>query len=844
LLSKLTSGISNEDPFYDKSIVEDLECIEDLARRTEYDKIIGQNNSGNSIVNVTSKIKGIQSNNTKSEALTNYVSLGNFILAVIGSHVAYSGSFDEIQIVSYTLNNNAGLAANSNISSLLIDKDKLTDYIYQLFQNGAQYTLENLLMQVIKKFATTRFCVNYGLSDFYELDKNNNVVPKEGKSDKSKIKFEVDINERIRKIHEYRKKQLRLENDKFFPEIKFVLPKIKLLFDSVTRSSGTESILRISIIDQHDNPFESTTQIMNKVYEKGVPSAIYDINKRLITLKSLAKDKKDIKKEKAKFIEENKKIIDMLEKKGILIKNDNGDYILDSLTPQDNFASSIKNSLKTIMPSVTYGTNNSAVLEASISTINEAKLNTVYITRPDRNLAPIKSKVSYKQDLPLRILPSQVNMTIFGCPFISFAQYLFLDFETNTTIDNQYIVTGLKHDITPGKFTTSLTLSYGDAYGKYETIVDTLNRTLKEIETGEVEVPNSKQVYSGVDIVKNTSIILDETESLDLTTSDPMNKYNSEALQKLGWADNSIPINSQNNNLSTFNIRISGLDNYKIRKYNVGSSDVAFYKVTPEIEFTNKLHLKFSNFHYYINNNDKSKNKVMYIDIFKKFKTVIPNSDFAKTTFNRTIEEKEFSYFSFPGNMMFSPKKENDDYTFSNTNKIANLFQNYSNTSASLFSKEESFLTDLIVKNKSHFYDLENLLNKKYIKLTVKNHDSNDNTTMKAEIIDFIELLNDDIDNAYSDKINAIIQKINYEYKKHTKIKPIFHPQYSKDVKDKNNYILESAIFNNRAEKKDFKISFNIRSDKKTKVVKINGKKTNVYHRFTININIEKFRVN
>ena len=89
--------------------------------------------------------------------------------------------------------------------------------------------------------------------------------------------------------------------------------------------------------------------------------------------------------------------------------------------------------------------------------------------------------------MPLRVMPQQANITIFGCPFVNFAQYMFLDFETGTTVDNQYAITGVKHDFSPGKFTTSLTLSYGDIYGKYENVVDSLSKALSEQRKANIE---------------------------------------------------------------------------------------------------------------------------------------------------------------------------------------------------------------------------------------------------------------------------------------------------------------------------------------------------------------------
>ena len=140
----------------------------------------------------------------------------------------------------------------------------------------------------------------------------------------------------------------------------------------------------------------------------------------------------------------------------------------------------VKETYKKIMPTLTYGTQNSAILNASFQTINEGRLSTVFITRSDRELETRQDDESNaikigSKDLPLRVLPSKVDLTTFGCPVINFAQSLFFDFGTGTTIDNLYNVTGIKHSISQGKFESGLTLQYGDIYGKFESRIVTVD---------------------------------------------------------------------------------------------------------------------------------------------------------------------------------------------------------------------------------------------------------------------------------------------------------------------------------------------------------------------------------
>ena len=84
-------------------------------------------------------------------------------------------------------------------------------------------------------------------------------------------------------------------------------------------------------------------------------------------------------------------------------------------------------------------------------------------------------------NLPLLIIPVEATITTLGCPLITPQQMFFIDFNTGTTIDNMYVVTGLQHIISDGKFDTILKLSFYDAYGKYRTAQDVLTYLKKEL---------------------------------------------------------------------------------------------------------------------------------------------------------------------------------------------------------------------------------------------------------------------------------------------------------------------------------------------------------------------------
>ena len=119
------------------------------------------------------------------------------------------------------------------------------------------------------------------------------------------------------------------------------------------------------------------------------------------------------------------------------------------------------------MPSIIYGSSNSAVISADVSSMNNPKLASINMMRSGMGGGEGPQGVR-DAGLPLQTAPVSLSLTTYGCPLISFGQQFFVDFGTGTTIDNLYNVTGIKHSISQGKFESGLTLQYGDIYGKFE----------------------------------------------------------------------------------------------------------------------------------------------------------------------------------------------------------------------------------------------------------------------------------------------------------------------------------------------------------------------------------------
>ena len=74
--------------------------------------------------------------------------------------------------------------------------------------------------------------------------------------------------------------------------------------------------------------------------------------------------------------------------------------------------------------------------------------------------------------LPMTIKPVELSLDIFGCPFINFGQQFFVDFQTNTTIDDIYAVSGVSHSMSPGEFKSQIKLMPLNKLGQFRSMVD------------------------------------------------------------------------------------------------------------------------------------------------------------------------------------------------------------------------------------------------------------------------------------------------------------------------------------------------------------------------------------
>lgn len=128
----------------------------------------------------------------------------------------------------------------------------------------------------------------------------------------------------------------------------------------------------------------------------------------------------------------------------------------------------VKDLISKSVPTITYGSNGTTIKSANLASKNEPLLSTVNMIRTQTVTNKAAPNGSGEGGIPLRVIPATLSLTTLGCPLACMGQLYFCDFQTGSTLDNLYIVTGITHVLVEGKFETTWTLGFADGYGRFE----------------------------------------------------------------------------------------------------------------------------------------------------------------------------------------------------------------------------------------------------------------------------------------------------------------------------------------------------------------------------------------
>lgn len=335
-----------------------------------------------------------------------------------------SDSKVDLQLMFYSFNQQAGAVAGTNIGEFPVEMqvfiDQWRDHIAK--RGTENITIEEFVGVLSDATVNDVRSVGYGLRSFYTYDSKAGFV-----EDPTAVGKRESRDAELLGKHGVFKK-----------------PVIDIFIESAPTKNNTR-VMRIHVYDKQSHPYRSAGAFLRA---SDGSSTFYEVTR-----------------EKLKRAAENADA-----NNATLIKELASQIISDSRGVRQidgSSNSSLKTAIAMTVPTLVYGTNCSSITSANLSSQHEALLSTVQMLRAGKknNTQPNGAGTG---GLPLRIIPSQLQLSTLGCSLIQLAQLWFIDFMTGTTIDNIYIVTQLQHSIAPGKFESQVTFGYADAYGALE----------------------------------------------------------------------------------------------------------------------------------------------------------------------------------------------------------------------------------------------------------------------------------------------------------------------------------------------------------------------------------------
>lgn len=418
--------------------------------------------------------------NTNINGVNNkLVSFGKLFTVFAGQLIMSVPCIDELQVYFHQFNDRAGTAAGTNIAEFPIDMPTFLDqYREHIERKGSErITLEEFLQLVIQAQVDDMRAVAYGFRSFYDPPFANAEAKLNSKKEGD---FESAVSNVDGKgpfvkpvIEMYVETVFRSDNGRNVDLLKQF--ERRATSESATASAANSGrngdltrIMRIHVFDKTVNPYKLQAKLLRS--DVGGNPSYYEVPSDIVN-KSTP--------------DQNRLLQLQFARGGAVALQDNGtvNVLLENGFSNDD----VKRLVAKSMPTIVYGTNASSVINANLASKQDPLLAATQMLgnksgRPSVN-QPNGGGIG---GMPLRIVPASMQMHTLGCPLLNFAQLFFVDFNTGTTADNLYGITGLTHTISPGKFETQLTFTYYDAYGRYENL-PTLTDFIKQL-----EVPQSK----------------------------------------------------------------------------------------------------------------------------------------------------------------------------------------------------------------------------------------------------------------------------------------------------------------------------------------------------------------
>ena len=419
-----------------------------------------------------------------------HVSFGKILLHFLAEPIRSTGRFQDIQLIFYPMNEYAMWARGLNIGQYPINKEVFEELLLKELQVSPSVTIQKFLNIMKKLFLNFLGDDIYGLSTFYaEDDDGKRVVDEQYTKD-----------EEGKQLFASKKQKVMEACYGADGEKKFKKPNVQMFVECVGNiEDPTKAILRLHFFDRNTTSYSSYASL----WQATSANDLGTIGKYVNASRALAQaqanppagadgtnpdatenweelienrtNRKSDFEEKARVSMEYFLENGLVEEFSVMTTYTN-DQGVEVTEPKPRYRikggpDQLRGILAANMPTLKYGTEFSGILNASLATQSNPAMETIHMQRQMKGGGSTPTG-AVDDGLPMMIKPVELSLDTFGCPFINFGQQFFVDFQTNTTIDDIYAVAGVTHSLTPGEFKSQIKLMPLNKLGQFRSMVD------------------------------------------------------------------------------------------------------------------------------------------------------------------------------------------------------------------------------------------------------------------------------------------------------------------------------------------------------------------------------------
>ena len=444
-------------------------------------------------------ITTLQQRYSIDQSVTGEISLAKILLSFVGEPLAASGKFDDVQLVFYPFNLYAGKANRLNVGQFLVDAEyfytKLVLWRYERAGQSLSISVRDFLEWLTSNIVDDPMSRSYGISQLYKRTVD---------SDAENIALGTTTREEDGAVY---MQKLSEALESFTPNGEFRMPVIGYHIETSPGkiNDGTEtiayqdnkSILKIHIYDTLNTPYESLQQINNSrvdgvissigeaitdyhVAESNIEVQQAEATSRRSTAAARASARNALSSARTAKITsavDFNRLVQEARDRELL------EVIPDTEPTRYRIVGGPERLKRFFMensPYIIYGAGGSTVKKANLASQQNSQLSTINMLRSGQGTS-VEPNGENPGGIPMRVIPTQLEIETIGCPFLTIGQKFFVDFNTGTTADNFYAIVGVNHVIEPGNFTSRVRMAPMDGYGQYINILTQITNFTEEL---------------------------------------------------------------------------------------------------------------------------------------------------------------------------------------------------------------------------------------------------------------------------------------------------------------------------------------------------------------------------